>query len=410
MRCVGTPRPGHPVPAKGNRPHPLQGRGPPGGPQTSARFLPRPPAAGLAGVSIARLAARARGCVCLHTPRRALAQAQNLSPKPEGGGGRRRGPASVPWAGASRPAGSPISAPARLQRVPFSGQPPPLSVAGCALLFNHSYPQSWLRRAAGPFPPTGNVAGNSEWHSPPPHPQRPPRRQPCSGGRGGSWETKAVSPGTLAAPPGASARPARPPLPGPQRPSRAPRQRPLARLGRRPEPPPRRPSTPAPLPGSQSRLEEGRRPPARPRFARPSSLARSAPSIPLPPRAPGLSEPVLTRSRGWTAQPGPLPALPPRARRGCTSQAPGRDAPVLPGALGPRHPLAREGRCGEERGGEAPAPSPKRRHRALPQGPRPKLCGGKRCEVPPLKSQKGKFEKTCPVHVDSQLENTLEGA
>lgn len=169
---------------------------------------------------------------------------------------------------------------------------------------------------------------------------------PAVGGREGSWETRAGSPGTLAAPPGASARPARPPWPGPQSPRSAPRRRPLVRPGCRPE------SLP-PSPGSRAGLEGRRPPPARASLVLPPS-ARSARSIPLPPRAPGLAEPVLTRSRGWTAQPGPLPAHPPspRARPGRTRQEPGRDAPALLGVLSACHLRAVEGRCrgeGEER-------------------------------------------------------------
>lgn len=76
-----------------------------------------------------------------------------------------------------------------------------------------------------------------------------------------------------------------------------------------------------------------------PRACRPARLSRSllpaSPSSPLlrprrsplPPRAPGLAGAVLIGSQGWTAQPGLLPALPPRgARRGRARQEPRRDA------------------------------------------------------------------------------------
>lgn len=108
-----TRSPGHPVPAKGSRPHPLQGRGPRGrggwgraaaiGP-----FPPGPPAAGLARVSIACLA-RAHAGVCACTRPDARAQAQNLSPKP--GVGEAAGPCLRPSGSGSAASGEPYLGP-----------------------------------------------------------------------------------------------------------------------------------------------------------------------------------------------------------------------------------------------------------------------------------------------------------
>lgn len=237
MRCVGTRRPGHPVPAQGSRPHPLQGRATPGGPLHSAGFLPGLRSAGSHVCEHRPLWRRPRARVCLYTPGRALTQAPNLALKC---GGEAAGPSLGPLG--PRLVGLCLgpSPSADRFRLRAAG---PVSVAGWTRLFS---PCALRPGFAVQQLPSRPLEMPLETLSGAPRPPRPHRHQPGGGGRGGSWETRAGSPGTLAAPPGASARPARPPRPGPQRPRGAPRRRPLARPGCGPEPPPSPPPAHSP--------------------------------------------------------------------------------------------------------------------------------------------------------------------
>lgn len=106
-RCVGTPRPGHPVPAGGSRPHPLRGAPRPG--SRSLRPGPSPgcPPRACTCESNVRLATRPRARVCLfaHARTRAHAGPKHIS--------EARGEAAGPPSGrrAAAPAGRPASAP-----------------------------------------------------------------------------------------------------------------------------------------------------------------------------------------------------------------------------------------------------------------------------------------------------------
>lgn len=227
----------------------------------------------LARVSILRLAAHARVCVCVcfHTPRRMLKPA----------------PKSPLVREAPRPAGRPISAPPGRSAVPSPGCGRRIG-AGRTRLRNHPCPSSVLAPPrAAPFPPAGNVAGNSEWRSPPPS-LRPSRRQ-LAVGAGRQLGNQSGLPGD----PGGPSR--RLHAASPPRSSRAiasPRRAPTEATCT-PGPPARpwhRRSPCQPPSGSPSKLEEGRSPPARASRVLPP-CTRAAPSTPLPPRAPSLASP-----------------------------------------------------------------------------------------------------------------------
>ena len=221
--------------------------------------------------------------------------------------------------------------------------------------------------------------------------------------------------GPWAVPPGAASRPARPPAgptpsPWPARPP-APRRGALAHPGPA-GPSPRPPPQPGPLTRSQGdtfRRARASHGPSPQRAPSPPSPNSGSVDPPLPPLGPGLAEPVLTRSRGRTAQPGLLPARPPspRARRGCARQEPRRDAPVLSGVRSPRHLLAWEGRCREgeaverRRGGGGRSRGGNRiQHEGKARSPSPGVLvpnsGEERGEKSPLNPDKVKFENTCP--------------
>lgn len=184
-------------------------------------------------MSIRPLPVHAHVC-CLHPPGRALTQEQTLSRSGEGGGRALTRPA--------RPlcqCGALISATACLHPGPVSEAASPYQLLAGPGFFNHSCPLSWLRRAAAPFPPAGNVAGNSEWSLP-----APARRQSCGGGQGKQLGKRSGLPGdtgrSLPAPPRDQ--------PGPRQGPRCPRAltggtRTPPAVG--PEPPPSTPARPA---------------------------------------------------------------------------------------------------------------------------------------------------------------------
>lgn len=217
---------------------------------------------------------------------------------------------------------------------------------------------------------------------------------PAVGAAEGSWEPGRAPRGPSAAPPGAAARPARPPHAGatasPRRgPTKAPRTPPA---GRAPAPAPRRAShSPDRTEGSASRAFL----PARPSASRsPSSSSRGQPR--------GARPDQVTRT---DAQPGLLPALPPRGPAAAAAAAPGgsRAAMLLPSracaapatcSLG-KVGAGKERRRGAVRGG--PAPNPREGLRALPPpGVLVPNSGMERGENSTPLSKKKKFEKTCP--------------
>lgn len=343
-----------------------------------------------------------RACVCVCTRPDARSRNHKLSPQVgREAAGPKLGPLghSACAAPLSRP--QPVCIP-----VPFPRPPAPYQLLADpgSLIIPALCPGSAVQRLPShPLEMSLETLSGARW---------PP---PCGGGRGSSWETGAGSPGTL----GGSSRRRLAAGPAPGRahavlaarpPARAPTgsTRPL-RAGR-PEPPP---STPA-RPTDQI---AGRHITPRARLSR--SFLPALALAPLPQlrlrRFPssssgaGLAEPVLTRSRGRTAQPGLLPARPPspRARRGCARQEPRRDAPVFSGVLSPRHLLAWEGRCREgeaverRRGGGAqsrrdPHPTRGEGKEPLPPGSWSQTPGRREVRSPPLNPDKVKFEKTCP--------------
>lgn len=205
---------------------------------------------------------------------------------------------------------------------------------------------------------------------------------------------------------------------GPSRRLRAAGPAPLARATESPQRAPteatRTPRLPARvaavLPRLTGRIGSGQTA-SRPRPCRPSSQRARGPVHPSSSsgaRPCGARPDPVTR---WTAQPGPLPALPPspRARPGRTRQEPGRDAPALLGVLSACHLRAVEGRCGGE-GEERRRGRRRRGAGSQPDGKAqsaasrvlaPNSVGRKEVRRPLLNPIKAKFGKSCPVHVDA---------